>query len=126
MSYGVNPPQFSDEWERRSWFSSIARWIGTRIGVQSVAENYTVPSDIFWVRVDATDAAQTTTLPPATGLRGRQIGVIKTDSSANAVTVSRSGSDTINGASTQSLSSQYSRIVVISDGDTAWDIIVKQ
>jgi hypothetical protein len=124
--YGINPPQFDAPWEQKRWFSSISDYIESRTAVVNKTAAYTVAEGVFWVRVDATGGAVTVTLPLALGRGGRQIGVIKTDSSGNAVTVSRSGSDVINGATTQSLASQYSRMVVISDDTTNWDIIVKQ
>lgn len=119
----INPPQFEDSWERKSWFSTVYNWILSRYAVVSTDSDYTVAESVFWVRVDASGGAVTVTLPLSAGRMGRQIGVIKTDSSANAVTVARSGSDAINGASSKSLASQYSRTVVIADGASAWDII---
>lgn len=121
---GINPPLFDDEsQERRGWFSSVFRWVQKRTKVVSVTTTYSVAADVFWVRCDATGGAFTVSLPASADLSGRQIGFIKTDASGNAVTVS--AADNINGAGTQSLSSQYSRMVVISVA-TTWDIVVKQ
>lgn len=124
-SYGsFNVPD--GDWTIKSFFLSLVGWITSRVGVTSVTAAYTVAENIFWVRADATSAAFTVTLPESATRKGRQIGVIKTDASGNAVTVGRSSSDVINGATTQSLASQYSRLVVIADGTTNWDLIVKQ
>jgi hypothetical protein len=126
MSYGsFNVPETS-EWSFKSFFISLTTWIISRIGVTSQTAAYTVQENIFWVRVNATGGAVTVTLPESIGRQGRQIGVVKTDASANAVTVSRSSTDLINGATTQSLASQYSRLVAIADGTGNWDLIVKQ
>jgi hypothetical protein len=46
--------------------------------------------------------------------------IVKTDSSAHAVTVSRAGTDTIQGATTQALSTQYKKLTLISGGSGAW------
>lgn len=71
-----------------------------------------------WQRCDATAGAFTVTLPPANTefASGQYIIIMKIDSSANAVTVSRAGSDTIEGGTTKTLSSQYSKTILISDG----------
>lgn len=124
--WGINPPQFDAPWDAKRWFGSIYSYIRSQVGVTNVSAAYTASEADGWIRVDATSAPVTVTLPLASGRGGRQIGVIKTDASGNAVTVSRSGSDLINGASTQSLASQYSRMVVISDDTTNWDITIKQ
>jgi hypothetical protein len=122
---GINPPFFDDEnGGRKSWFSSVFRFIQRRTKTVNVTAAYSVAADVFWVRCDATAGAITVTLPASLDWQGRQIGVIKTDASVNAVTVSRAGSDLINGSSTKSLASQYSKTVVISDGTTNWDVIV--
>lgn len=125
-SYGDFRIPEAQEWKLSSFFSSLIDFIKSRVGVTSQTAAYTVAENIFWVRVNATSGAVTVTLPVSATRKGRQIGVIKTDASGNAVTVSRSSSDVINGATTQSLASQYSRLVVIADGTTNWDLIVKQ
>jgi hypothetical protein len=74
--------------------------------------------------VDGTDAvvagtagtAFTVTLPTAVGINGRRITVKKVDASANAVTVGTTSSQTIDGATTFALATQYKFINVMSDG----------
>jgi hypothetical protein len=56
--------------------------------------------------VDATASARTVTLPD-TPTAGFEVTVAKIDSSGNAVTVTRSGTNTINGATTSALTIQY-------------------
>jgi hypothetical protein len=68
------------------------------------------------VNVDATAGAVTITLPTAVGCAGRRYWVRKLDSSANAVIVDGDGAETINGATTYSLTSQYSTVEVESNG----------
>lgn len=69
-----------------------------------------------YVLADATSAAFTVTLPTPTA--GRRIGIKKTDSSANAVTVA-STSGNIDGSATRTLTVQYQAQVYIADG-TNW------
>lgn len=68
------------------------------------------------VRTDASGGAFTVTLPTAKGIAGRSIIVNETANSTTAVTVATSLSQTINGASTKSLTTAYGRITFISDG----------
>lgn len=63
-------------------------------------------------------SAVTVNLPTAAGLDAH-IFVIKRGSAVSAVTVDPNGSETIDGASTKSLNSQYAVLAVISDG-TNW------
>lgn len=71
---------------------------------------------------DATSAAFAVTLPAASTTEKVYL-IKKIDSSANAVTVTRAGSDTIEGATTYVLSAQYDWVIIQSDGTTAWKII---
>lgn len=75
------------------------------------------------VFADATSGAITITLPLAASAPGKEFLIEKIDSSGNAVTVSRAGSDTINGSTTKSLASQYNFTRVQSVGGTIWYIV---
>ena len=93
------------------WTSPPAGWT-----VKSVNANYTA-SDGEIVLVDASGGAVTITLPsPSNGARVR---VKKIDSSNNTVTVQPSGSETIDGASSHTISQQYETYEYVSDG-TNW------
>lgn len=77
----------------------------------------TTPATVF--DCDATGGAFTVTLPSAVGLTDRVYTFVKTDVSANAVTVDGAGSELINGAATSVLASQYDALRIISNG-TKW------
>lgn len=80
----------------------------------------TLTSTSGWNNVcDATSGAITLTLPAASSFVGQMFWFKKIDASANAVTISRAGSDTIDGATTYVLSTQYKYVELISNG-TAW------
>lgn len=84
--------------------------------VKKITASYTVqPSDEV-ILVDATSAAVTITLPDAVGNANQTLYIKKTDGSGNAVTVSGVNSQTIDGNSSVSLSSQYATLTVTSDG----------
>ena len=69
---------------------------------------------------DATGAAFTVTLPAAATVSGASISVKKTDSSGNAVTIDGNGAETIDGATTLALSTQYEAVTLWSDGSNWW------
>lgn len=73
---------------------------------------------------NATTAAFTVTLPAAAAMSGQSINAIKTDSSANVVTVKGAGSELINAANTTTLTAQYQAVELLSDG-TQWFIAAK-
>lgn len=72
--------------------------------------------------VDATAAGRTITLPsaPAAGYR---VGVVKSDSGSNLVTVVRAGSDTLNGATSRTLSYQYQAEYYTYIGSNIWLVV---
>jgi len=82
----------------------------------SVAVNTTLDATHDVVDVDASGAARTITLPTASGINGRVYLIRKLDSSANTVTIDGYSSETINGAATKVLSTQYATAEIISDG----------
>jgi hypothetical protein len=101
--------------------------IGTG-GVQQTAAAtktgaYTVTVTDFYIAGDASGGAFTVTLPAASGVLGQLVYVKKTDSSGNAVTVGRTGSDTIDGATTQSLATQYASMLFYAAASAVWVIL---
>ena len=76
------------------------------------------PND-YAVQIDASGAASTITLPSAAANPGRKLLLKKKDSSANAVTIAPSGSDT---AELTSLATQNKYVVLMSDGISNWAV----
>jgi hypothetical protein len=75
------------------------------------------------VLVDATAGPITVTMPLTTTRLGNDIQVQKIDASANAVTISRAGAETIDGAITQTLALQGDALWLIADTvNTEWQI----
>ena len=62
------------------------------------------------------------TLPPVANVPGLIYRIIKLDGTANTVTIDPNGSETINGALTEVISSQYVARSIISTGNV-WIII---
>ncbi len=84
---------------------------------------YTVTSADHAIACDATAGAFSVTLPGAASVGAGFVLVIKkVDSSGNAVTVDGNGSETIDGALTYSLASQWKYVALMSDG-AGWLVI---
>lgn len=89
----------------------------------AVAGTHTITIGTFF-KCDATGGAFAITLPPANINESRILIIKKSDVSANAVTVTRAGSDTIDGATTFALGSQYKFVTLINDEDgNIWNVI---
>ena len=94
---------------------------GMYSAVQDKSANYTVVAgdagDL--IRVTTTSGAITITLPAiSTVSDGFKIAVVKWTSDSNQVTVQRSSSNTINGATSVTIGSQYSQIIFVADFET--------
>jgi hypothetical protein len=87
----------------------------------SVTSAYTATSGDYTILCNATSGAFTVTLPLAKPNTYKVYIIKKTDVSANAVTIDGNGAETIDGATTQSLSSQYATKTLHCDG-TEWHI----
>ena len=77
--------------------------------------NYTAVIDDF-IRCDCTGGAFTVTLPTAVGQGGRKIVIVKTDSTTNALNIATTSSQTMNGVTTNNLSTAYEEVELVSDG----------
>ncbi len=72
--------------------------------------------------VDATAGAITATLPAAaTAAAGFAVTIKKVDSSTNIVTIDGDGAETIDGATTLTVTAQYAAVTVVSDG-SEWHV----
>jgi hypothetical protein len=94
-----------------------------KIAVTSKTAGYTAVAGTDKVILcDATSASFTITLPAVSGNTGISFIIKKTDSTANTVTIDGSGSETIDGALTQIISTQYQSFTIVCNG-TSWSII---
>ena len=76
------------------------------------------------INVDATSGVITITLPAAATVgSGWVVQIRKSDTSANLVTISRSGTDLINGAITLPLAVQHQSFILFSLGGTSWGVM---
>lgn len=91
---------------------------GMYSAVQDKSANYTVVAgdagDL--IRVTTTSGAVTVTLPAISSVSdGFKVAIVKWTADSNAVTIARSSSDTINGATSSSIGSQYTQITFVAD-----------
>jgi len=116
-SSSAGDPPTSSVWTIDNSVATEQLWTTT-----SKTANYTVAEtdrDKI-ILVDATSGAVTIALlAAATAGNGFQVGIKKTDSSANAVTIDGNGSETIDGSATIALSLQNEVAILISNG-TSW------
>ena len=83
---------------------------------QALSQDTTLTASNTTTSVDASAAAVTITLPLASQHVSRVYSIKKIDASANAVTITPSGADTIDGAATYSLAAQWDSVTLVSDG----------
>ncbi len=109
--------------------ATLACWLAMAVTPASevrpganVTTTTTLDSTHNVIRADANGGAFSLNLPAAAGCLDRVYTAIKTDSSANAVTLDGNSAETINGAATYALSAQYARVTIQSDG-TNWLVI---
>lgn len=87
--------------------------------IVSKTTTYTATQEDDIILCSASGGAWTLTLPAAAASKGKVYRIIKTDSSANAVTVDGNGAETIDGATTTALNAQYNSLTITCDG-SAW------
>lgn len=102
---------------------SVPGWRQVIFATTSKSADYTITSSDTVIFADCTSGNVIITLPTASTVSGYRFYIKRTDGSANTVSVARSGSDTIDGATSQSLTAQYTSVTVVSDGSTHWYII---
>lgn len=81
---------------------------------QTTASNIEVTERI--IPLDSSGGAFTKTLPPAAYWRGQTLTFVKTSSDYNAITLDGFASETINGATTFLIHTQYQSVTLLSDG----------
>lgn len=94
----------------------------TRGAYRTVTTSGNVVSGDYLIIADATAGAITMTLPPAALVPGRIYAFKRINSGANAVIVDGYAAETIDGATTHTLTPQWNSVTIMSNG-TAWFIL---
>ncbi len=103
--------------------SDRAFYIPVALAAKTTAYTVVAADENSLIQVDASSGALTATLPAISGVDdGWTVSIMKSDSSANAVTIDGNGAETINGSATSILSNQYDIETVIRDG-SEWKIL---
>ena len=90
----------------------------------TVSSTLTAANQRQLINADATGGAITITLPAAATVgSGWAIQIRKADVSANLVTISRSGTDLINGVATLPLAVRHQSFIIFSLGGTSWGVV---
>jgi len=114
------PTKINENFRKRSFLNAAAMSASFTVWADDSAGD---PTDIYLV----TTASSTivATLPAAASAdaaAGRVVTIMKVDSGGGSVTIDGDGSETINGATTVSLASQYNYRTIVSNG-TTWFVI---
>lgn len=95
--------------------------LAIKVRVVTKTANYTATTADHVIRVDATSGSVTITLPAASNA-GALLRIKRIDGSANTVTVQRAGSDTIDGATSFTLTQYQSRDLVAPNTGADWGV----
>jgi hypothetical protein len=116
---------YSDQGSLKARCSGGGHVVFAPQGVTSITNAdspYTTNAKDYHVLCNATSGAITVNLPLASASEARTVHIKKTDSSVNAVTVSRVSSDVIEAGTTYALAAQYNSVTLYSDGSVTWYI----
>ncbi len=88
-------------------------------GTETIIATSTLTTDDGrYIFCDATSAGFTITLPTAATSAGLEYSFVRTDATANVVTIDGAGAETINGAANTTLTAQYQTVTVACNGTT--------
>lgn len=90
--------------------------------ITSKTADYTITANDYTITGDASGGNITLTLPTAVGIAGVMYVVKKTDASGNSVIIDSNGAETIDGAATLSITTQYTSVVLQSNGSNWYKI----
>lgn len=85
-------------------------------------DDVTLDSTHYTIRMSTGNTNRTANLPAALGVAGRIYVIKKVDAGTGTVTIDANGAETIDGATTQVISTQYNSYTIQSNG-TGWDIL---
>lgn len=109
-----------------AYVSGIQSGGGNFYRINAITGNTTATLAQYWFDIDATSGNITVTLPAASTAFGGSVGIQyvfrRTDNTGNTVTISRAGSDTINGTTSTTLSTQYETKEIQCTSTTTWGI----
>jgi hypothetical protein len=90
--------------------------MGDSITITNGDSPYTLTNATRTLFCDTTEGSISVNLPTAANNNGKIFEVIKTDATVNGITVNADGSETINGAASAGLTTQYEVLKIVSNG----------
>ncbi len=102
--------------------TSELQWFGARAPITSKTTAYTATESDGTILCDTTSAGFTVTLPAASGKAGMMLYIKKISSDGNTLTVDGNASETIDGATTLTTTTQYDGWQIHCDGSN-WHIV---
>lgn len=96
---------------------------GLRLAARTVTAATTATAEDGLILGDATAGAFDVTIPLAAEHPGQLLVVGRTNGGGNAVTAVRSGSDTLDGATSVALGAQWDVVRLWSDGGSLWKVV---
>jgi hypothetical protein len=111
------------EWQ--SWFERLFRYVENTVlrGTTSGDAAATILPNQSYHGVTALTAGRTLTLPATSSLEDNHLLIIQDESGSggtHTITIQRAGSDTINGATNVTITSNYGRRTLIKSGAGKW------
>lgn len=121
---GTLTPSLAETADLGSTSSLWRRILGLNIALNVVTKtaNYTATTSDMLILVNAIAGARTITLPAASN-KGTILCIKRINAGTNNVTIQRGGSDTIEGATSITLTAQYQYRLLQADGASTWYIL---
>lgn len=118
----VEKPTFA--YANEAWLKNI-RFPLSNLIKQTVTKssNVTLTSSERLVYGDTSGGSVTLTLPAASAVGANTVLSVQKTSASNTLTIQRGGSDTVEGGTSVSLTANYGRYDLYSDGVSAWKIV---
>ena len=113
----VDQPQVLYVYDGSNWLVSHSV---DNITSLSSGSPYSVATTDQVLLITTGSSSFTVDLPTVSGVTGRKILIIKADSGSGSIIIDPNGSDTIEGSTSKTISSQYGKVAVISDGSSTW------
>ena len=115
------PTKINENFRKRSFLNRAAKSANFTVWADDTSGS---PFDMYLVTTgSSTITASLPTHGSGDASLGRTVTIMKADAGSGSVTIDANGSETINGAATVSLSTQYHYRTLVYDGAAGWVVI---
>ena len=109
------PKAEADSFAAKDWLYQVWKFLKFGSNTTAVSVDYSAKMEDKYILMSCAGGARSVTLPFATGNRGKEIIIKKTEASGNAVTATPRGTETIDGAASASTAVRATPIRLVSD-----------